>query len=73
MHTDMEGNVWAGCGDGIHIWNPLGTLIGKIWVGVETNNFAFLPGAVLVFSNAQLWIVENLKAVGREISKDFGV
>lgn len=73
IHADMEGNVWAGCGDGIHIWNPEGILLGKIWVGVESNNFAFLPGAVLVFSNAQLWIVENLKAVGREISRDFGV
>jgi gluconolactonase len=73
LHTDTDGNVWAGCGDGIHVWNAAGTLIGKIWVGVTTSNFAFLPGAVLVFSNAQLWIVENLKAVGREVSKDFGV
>ncbi|RMZ68529.1 smp-30 gluconolaconase lre-like region [Pyrenophora seminiperda CCB06] len=73
VHCDTEGNVWAGCGDGIHVWNPAGKLLGKIWNGVETNNFAFLPGAVLVFSNAQLWIVENLKAVGREVSKDFGI
>jgi gluconolactonase len=28
---------------------------------------------VLIFSNAQLWVVENLKAVGREVCKDFGV
>lgn len=73
VHTDTEGNVWAGCGDGIHIWNPEGTLLGKIWNGVETNNFAFLPGKVLIFSNAQLWVVENLKAEGREVKKDFGV
>jgi gluconolactonase len=73
IHTDTEGNVWAGCGDGIHIWNPAGVLLGKIWLGVESNNFAFLPGKVLVFSNAQLWVVENVKAVGREICRDFGV
>jgi gluconolactonase len=73
LHTDTEGNVWAGCGDGIHIWNAEGTLLGKIWNGVETNNFAFLPGKVLIFSNKQLWVVENLKAVGREVCKDFGV
>lgn len=72
IHTDTEGNLWAGCGDGVHIWNPAGKLIGKIWIGLESNNFAFIPGAVLVFSNAQLWIVENLKAVGREVGKDFG-
>jgi gluconolactonase len=73
IHTDTEGNVWAGCGDGIHVWNPAGVLLGKIWVGVVANNFAFLPGKVLVFSNAQLWIVENVKAVGREVCRDFGV
>ncbi|KAL5118596.1 hypothetical protein ACEQ8H_003447 [Pleosporales sp. CAS-2024a] len=73
LHADTEGNLWAGCGDGVHIWNQDGTLLGKIWNGVETNNFAFLPGKVLIFSNAQLWVVENLKAVGREVCKDFGV
>ena len=73
IHTDTNGNVWSGCGDGLHVWDPKGKLLGKVWNGVETNNFAFIPGAVLVFSNAQLWIVENLKAVGREIAKDFGV
>lgn len=73
VHCDTEGNVWAGCGDGIHVWNSEGTLLGKIWTGLETNNFAFLPGAVVVFTNAQLWVVENVKAKGREICKDFGV
>ncbi|KAF2852527.1 lactonohydrolase [Plenodomus tracheiphilus IPT5] len=73
VHTDTEGNVWAGCGDGVHVWSPEGKLLGKIWIGVESNNFAFLPGAVLVFSNRQLWAVENLKAVGREVKRDFGV
>lgn len=73
IHCDTEGNLWAGCGDGIHVFSPAGKLLGKVWTGLETNNFAFLPGAVMVFTNAQLWIVENLKAVGREISKDFGI
>lgn len=73
VHTDTKGNVWAGCGDGVHIWNPEGKLLGKIWIGKESNNFAFIDGAVLVFSNSQLWVVENLKAVGREVGKDFGL
>ncbi|KAF2010595.1 calcium-dependent phosphotriesterase [Aaosphaeria arxii CBS 175.79] len=73
IHTDTEGNVWVGAGDGVHIFDPRGTLLGKIWVGVTSNNFAFLPGKVLVFTNSQLWIVENIKAVGREICRDFGV
>ncbi|CAI6334404.1 unnamed protein product [Periconia digitata] len=73
IHTDTDGNLWAGCGDGLHVWSPQGTLLGKVWIGVDSNNFAFLPGKVLVFSNAQLWIVEGIKAVGREICRDFGV
>lgn len=73
IHTDTDGNVWAGCGDGVQVWNPEGVLLGKVWIGVVSNNFAFLPGAILVFSNAQLWIVEGVKAVGREICRDFGV
>ncbi|KAF1952839.1 calcium-dependent phosphotriesterase [Byssothecium circinans] len=73
VHTDTEGNVWVGVGDGVHVWSPDGTLLGKIWIGVVSNNFAFIPGGVLVFSNAQLWLVEGIKAVGREICRDFGV
>lgn len=73
IHADTQGNVWASVGDGVTVWSPEGILLGSIWVGVESNNFAFLPGAVLVFTNAQLWIVEGIKAVGREICRDFGV
>ncbi|KAF2265487.1 calcium-dependent phosphotriesterase [Lojkania enalia] len=53
IHTDVEGNVWAACGDGVHIWGSDGTFL------------------VLIFSNAQLWIVEEIGAVGREICNDF--
>ncbi|KAK1985941.1 hypothetical protein LZ30DRAFT_706956 [Colletotrichum cereale] len=73
VHTDTDGNVWAGCGDGVHVWNPDGILLGKIHVGETSNNFAFAPGKVFVFSNSRLWVVEGLKALGREVCKDFGV
>lgn len=73
VHCDTKGNVWAGVGDGIHVWNPEGVLLGKIFVGETSNNFAFAPGKVFVFSNARLWVVENVEAWGREVCKDFGV
>ncbi|EXF79865.1 SMP-30/Gluconolaconase/LRE-like region [Colletotrichum fioriniae PJ7] len=72
VHADTDGNVWGGCGDGIHVWNPEGVLLGKIHLGETSNNFAFAPGKVFVFSNQRLWVVENLKALGREVCKDFG-
>lgn len=73
VHCDTRGNVWAACGDGLHIWNPRGVLLGKIHVGEMSNNFAFAPGKVFVFSNSRLWVVENIKAQGREVCRDFGV
>lgn len=72
IHCDTQGNVWSSAGDGVYVWNPEGVLLGKIFVGEMSNNFAFAPGKVFVFSNARLWIVENVKAVGREVCKDFG-
>ncbi|KAK4051435.1 hypothetical protein OIV83_002919 [Microbotryomycetes sp. JL201] len=30
IKTDRAGNVYSGCGDGIHVWNAAGTLIGKV-------------------------------------------
>lgn len=72
VHCDAAGNVWAGAGDGVHVWNPEGALLGKIFVGEESNNFAFAPGKVFVFSNSRLWVVEGVEAVGREVCKDFG-
>ncbi|KAJ0164107.1 Gluconolactonase [Colletotrichum tanaceti] len=72
VRTDTDGNVWAGCGDGVHVWNPDGVLLGKIHLGETSNNFAFAPGKVFVFSNYRLWVVEGINALGREVCKDFG-
>ncbi|KHN97386.1 lactonohydrolase [Metarhizium album ARSEF 1941] len=73
LHCDTRGNVWAACGDGVHVWNPRGVLLGKIHVGETSNNLAFVPGKVFVFSNRRLWVVEGIKAQGREVCRDFGV
>ncbi|KAL4161140.1 hypothetical protein PRNP1_001695 [Phytophthora ramorum] len=73
VHTDTDGNLWASCGDGVHVWNPEGILLGKIYIGEASNNFAFAPGKVFVFANYRLWLVEGINALGREVCKDFGV
>ena len=33
IKCDEAGNVYSGCGDGVHVWDAQGTLIGKILVG----------------------------------------
>ncbi|ODO08633.1 gluconolactonase [Cryptococcus wingfieldii CBS 7118] len=42
------GNVYAGVGDGIHVFNPSGLLIGKIYLGETSANFAFAGDGKLV-------------------------
>ena len=73
IHTDVLGNVWAGCGDGVHVWNPEGMLLGKLGVEGGVNNFAFIPNGILVENANKLFLVEGLKVNGREIARDFGL
>ena len=72
IHTDTKGNVWVAQGDGLNVWNSEGVLLGKVFVGEGSNNFAFAPGKLFVFANNDLWVVENVDVIGREVSKDFG-
>ncbi|WPH01932.1 lactonohydrolase [Acrodontium crateriforme] len=73
IHTDTHGNVYSGVGDGIHVWNPEGVLIGKIAVANGgVNNFAFVPGGLYVFNANKLFKV-TFKAEGRTVKRDFGL
>lgn len=38
---DAAGNIYAGCGDGVHIFSPNGELLGKILMPNAISNFAF--------------------------------
>ncbi|PBP27760.1 lactonohydrolase [Diplocarpon rosae] len=73
MHCDTAGNVWVAAGDGVHVWSPTGILLGKIFLGETSSNFAFAPGKIFIFSDYRLWVVENVQAQGREVCKDFGL
>jgi hypothetical protein len=50
----MNGNVYAGCGDGVQVWNPSGKLIGKIFLGETSANFQVRAGIPIsnIISNA---------------------
>ncbi|TIA44204.1 calcium-dependent phosphotriesterase [Aureobasidium pullulans] len=71
IHCDTEGNVYAGCGDGVHVWNPEGVLLGVFAVDGGAANFAFVPGGMYVFNEHRLFKV-TLQAEGREVKRDFG-
>ncbi len=64
VHCDSKGNVYAGCGDGVHIWNPSGKLIGKIYVGATVANFQFVGGGRMVICAETSLYYVTLRASG---------
>ena len=68
IHCDSKGYVYAGCGDGVHVWNPAGQLIGKIYLGTASANFQFAgQGRMVICAETELYYV-TLGAKGAEIT-----
>ncbi|KAK4946064.1 hypothetical protein LTR10_014866 [Elasticomyces elasticus] len=56
IHCDTNGNVYSGVGDGVHVWNPSGTLLGKIFLGTTSANFNFAgKGRMVICAETQLY------------------
>lgn len=63
IKCDENGNVYSGCGDGVHVWSPAGTLLGKIVIGGTCANFCFSKGrdgkhGVWMFGEEHLYFCE---------------
>ncbi|KDQ22634.1 hypothetical protein PLEOSDRAFT_1109731 [Pleurotus ostreatus PC15] len=57
LQVDMSGNVYAGTGDGVQVWNADGTLLGKFFVGTRTANMAFAGfGRLVILSQTKLFL-----------------
>jgi gluconolactonase len=63
IKCDEAGNVYSGCDDGVHVWNPEGLLIGKMFVGSTVANFNFARGGVWVLAEERLFFA-NIRARG---------
>ncbi|PWY75047.1 calcium-dependent phosphotriesterase [Aspergillus heteromorphus CBS 117.55] len=56
IKTDTEGNVYAGCGDGVNVWSSGGVLLGKILIEDGTSNFSFgRNGQMFIMNENKLW------------------
>ncbi|KAJ6790013.1 hypothetical protein PWT90_03802 [Aphanocladium album] len=56
IHCDSKGNVYAGCGDGVHVWNPSGKLLGKIFTDGTAANFQFAgDGKMVICAETRLF------------------
>lgn len=65
IHLDTKGNVYAGCGDGVHVWNPAGTFLGKIFTGMVVANFNFMGcGRMAIAAETKLFYA-TLAATGQ--------
>ena len=67
IKCDEKGYVYSGCGDGVHVWNSQGTLVGKIITGSMTANFCFVKGGIWMFNEKELYFC-RLKAKGALVS-----
>lgn len=68
VHTDSEGNVYSGCGDGVQVWNRFGTLLGKIFLGTPSANFQFAGDGRMVIGAGTFLYYATLAAKGAPIS-----
>ncbi|EKG10594.1 Six-bladed beta-propeller TolB-like protein [Macrophomina phaseolina MS6] len=64
IKCDAQGNVYSGCGDGLNVWNPAGTLLMKVLVDGGVSNFCFTEGGEVVLLNeTRVWLLQLDSAV----------
>ncbi|KAI8938502.1 hypothetical protein NX059_004392 [Plenodomus lindquistii] len=68
VHTDSKGRVYAGCGDGVQVWNPSGKLIGKIYTGTTAANFQFAGKGRMVITGQTKLFYATLAAEGAPLT-----
>ncbi|KAF1732852.1 Gluconolactonase [Beauveria bassiana] len=57
IHCDSKGNVYVGCGDGVHVFNPSGKLLGKIFTDGGAANFQFVgDGKMVICAETRLYL-----------------
>ncbi|KAL3478145.1 hypothetical protein BJX99DRAFT_108462 [Aspergillus californicus] len=70
IKVDTHGNVYSGCGDGVHIWSPAGLLLGRILFNSTSSNLAFArPGEMFALNENRLWKVTLDRSVQGDILK----
>ncbi|KAJ7639346.1 D-lactonohydrolase-like protein [Roridomyces roridus] len=63
--VDTKGNVYGGCGDGVHVWNSHGVLLGKFYVGGNSANMAFASdGRLVILAETAIYMASGLKVEG---------
>ncbi|KAG0706304.1 hypothetical protein DFH29DRAFT_846035 [Suillus ampliporus] len=67
IQLDSKGNVYAGCGEGTHVWNPEGTLIGKFYLNSLSPQLMFTKSGLVILEGTAIYLV-NIKAQGMSLA-----
>lgn len=68
VQLDTNGNIYAGCGDGVQVWNPDGDLIGKFFLGTTSANMIFAGNGRLVIMAETAVYLAQIAANGFDLS-----
>ena len=63
IQLDTNGNVYSGCGDGTHVWNSEGTLIGKFFLNNTSPEMIFTKSGLLILNEERIYLA-NTRAQG---------
>ncbi|KAJ6581078.1 hypothetical protein B0H19DRAFT_1113537 [Mycena capillaripes] len=58
LTLDTKGNLYAGCGDGTSVFNPNGTLLGKVFLGVGSSNMIFAGNRLILMADTKIYLAE---------------
>ncbi|OBZ77325.1 Gluconolactonase [Grifola frondosa] len=59
LQLDTAGNMYAGCADGVHVWNAGGTLLGKFFLGTTSANMVFAgDGRLVIMAETAIFLAQ---------------
>ncbi|KAJ7132240.1 hypothetical protein C8R44DRAFT_871222 [Mycena epipterygia] len=59
LTLDSNGNLYVGCGDGTEVFDPNGTLLGKVFLGVGSANMVFAgAGRLVIMADTKIYLAE---------------
>jgi len=74
IKCDLDGNVYSGCGDGLNVWSPGGSLIGKVICPGGVANFCFTKkGEIVLLNETKFWVVSVSNRVQGALLQNMGI
>ncbi|KAJ8582415.1 calcium-dependent phosphotriesterase [Rhizopogon salebrosus TDB-379] len=67
IQLDTMGNVYSGCGEGTHVWNAEGTLIGKFYLNSTSAQMMFTKSGLVILDEETMYLA-NIQAQGIDLS-----